>query len=42
MGIIYDYSVMGTVIFCVVCQLAAIPVLLVVQRLYATLKEKKA
>lgn len=42
MGIIYDHSVMGTVIFCVVCQLAAIPVLLVVRRLYATLKEKKA
>ncbi len=39
MGVLYDYSAVATIIFCVVCQLAAIPVFLVVRRQYARLKE---
>ena len=40
MGILYDHSVTGTIVFCVATQLAAVPIFFVVRRQYTRLKNQ--
>jgi len=40
MGVLYDHSVAATMIFCIACELAAIPVLFVVRRQYGDIKSR--
>jgi MFS family permease len=40
MGVLYDHSVTGTIVFCVATQLAAVPIFFVVRRQYARLKNQ--
>jgi MFS family permease len=42
MGILYDHSIHATIIFCVVLQLAAVPVFFLVRREYTALRRRAA
>ena len=38
MGVLYDHSIVATIVFCAATQLAAVPVFLLVRRMYAALQ----